>query len=172
MSPQKQLQRLRFVHLGWLGMVLAVALSVLVSREKEALSFAWLGLAALPGLTGYALLGRDRLLNQFAPSFLVITWTVFAAFALALSGAAMSPLAVLFVIAPLVGFDPNCYRLGYGGGFFDRTLEGMNNRPLIIGVGSKCAAIPTIFPQPHDIPMDVIITGKDNVIERGSKVSF
>ncbi len=105
MSPQKQLQRLRFVHLGWLGMVLAVALSVLVSREKEALSFAWLGLAALPGLTGYALLGRDRLLNQFAPSFLVITWTVFAAFALALSGAAMSPLAVLFVIAPLVALN-------------------------------------------------------------------
>lgn len=105
MSPQKQLQRLRFVHLGWLGMVLAVALSVLVSREKEALSFAWLGLAALPGLTGYALLGRDRLLNQFAPSFLVITWTVFAAFALALSGAAMSPLSVLFVIAPLVALN-------------------------------------------------------------------
>jgi len=105
MSPQKQLQRLRFVHLGWLGMVLAVALSVLVSREKESLSFAWLGLAALPGLTGYALLGRDRVLNQFAPSFLVITWTVFAAFALALSGAAMSPLAVLFVIAPLVALN-------------------------------------------------------------------
>jgi cell cycle sensor histidine kinase DivJ len=86
-------------------MVLAVALSVLVSREKESLSFAWLGLAALPGLTGYALLGRDRVLNQFAPSFLVITWTVFAAFALALSGAAMSPLAVLFVIAPLVALN-------------------------------------------------------------------
>jgi cell cycle sensor histidine kinase DivJ len=86
-------------------MVAAVACSVLVSREKEALSFAWLGLAALPGLTGYALLGRDRLLNQFAPSFLVITWTVFAAFALALSGAAMSPLAVLFMISPLVALN-------------------------------------------------------------------
>jgi cell cycle sensor histidine kinase DivJ len=56
-------------------------------------------------LTGYALLGRDRLLNQFAPSFLVITWTVFAAFALALSGAAMSPLAVLFMISPLVALN-------------------------------------------------------------------
>jgi cell cycle sensor histidine kinase DivJ len=64
-----------------------------------------LGLAALPGLAGYLLLGPDRLLNQFAPSFLVITWTVFAAFALALSGAAMSPLAVLFVIAPLVALN-------------------------------------------------------------------
>ncbi len=86
-------------------MVVAVACSILVSREREALSFAWLGLAALPGLAGYLLLGPDRLLNQFAPSFLVITWTVFAAFALALSGAAMSPLAVLFVIAPLVALN-------------------------------------------------------------------
>ncbi|MGB2179231.1 MAG: hypothetical protein ACPH9E_15025, partial [Hyphomonas sp.] len=76
-----------------------------MSREREALSFAWLGLAALPGLAGFFLLGRDRLLNQFAPSFLVITWTVFAAFTLALSGAAMSPLAVLFVIAPLVALN-------------------------------------------------------------------
>jgi cell cycle sensor histidine kinase DivJ len=105
MLPQKQRQRLRIIHLGWLAMVVAVACSVLVSREREALSFAWLGLAALPGLAGYLLLGPDRLLNQFAPSFLVITWTVFAAFALALSGAAMSPLAVLFVIAPLVALN-------------------------------------------------------------------
>ena len=105
MLPQKQRQRLRLIHLGWLAMVVAVACSILVSREKEALSFAWLGLASLPGLAGYLLLGPDRLLNQFAPSFLVITWTVFAAFALALSGAAMSPLAVLFVIAPLVALN-------------------------------------------------------------------
>jgi cell cycle sensor histidine kinase DivJ len=105
MLPQKQRQRLQIIHLGWLAMVAAVAGSVLVSREREALSFAWLGLAALPGLAGFTLLGRDRLLNQFAPSFLVITWTVFAAFALALSGAAMSPLAVLFMIAPLVALN-------------------------------------------------------------------
>jgi cell cycle sensor histidine kinase DivJ len=105
MLPQKQRQRLQIIHLGWLAMVAAVAGSVLVSREREALSFAWLGLAALPGLAGFFLLGRDRLLNQFAPSFLVITWTVFAAFTLALSGAAMSPLAVLFVIAPLVALN-------------------------------------------------------------------
>jgi hypothetical protein len=57
MLPQKQRQRLRIIHLGWLAMVVAVACSVLVSREREALSFAWLGLAALPGLAGYLLLG-------------------------------------------------------------------------------------------------------------------
>ncbi|MEZ5947082.1 MAG: HAMP domain-containing sensor histidine kinase [Hyphomonas sp.] len=68
-------------------------------------SFAWLGLAAVPGLAGFLLLGRDRQLNRFAPSFLVITWTVFATFALALSGAAISPLTVLLVIAPLVALN-------------------------------------------------------------------
>ena len=86
-------------------MMAAVAVSVLVSREYAAVSFAWLGLAALPGLTGFLLLGQDRTLNEFAPSFLVISWTVFASFALALSGAALSPLTVLFVIAPLVALN-------------------------------------------------------------------
>lgn len=71
------------------------------------------------------------------------------------------------VIAPLVGFDSECFRLGYGGGFFDRTLASIATRPLVIGVGSERGAVPTIFPQPHDIPMDVIVTGKGRVFKRG-----
>lgn len=118
MLPQKQRQRLRFVHLGWLAMVAAVAVSILVSREREALSFAWLGLAALPGLTGWLLLGNDRTLNEFAPSFLVITWTVFASFVLALSGAAMSPLTVLFLVAPLVALNLGKLTMAAEGAFF------------------------------------------------------
>jgi len=67
------------------------------------------------------------------------------------------------VIAPLVGHDPACYRLGYGGGFFDRTLEKLRaaapeHPPLAIGVGDGSGAIASIFPQAHDIPMDVILT--------------
>lgn len=62
------------------------------------------------------------------------------------------------VIAPLVGFDRALFRLGYGGGFFDRTLAAMPRRPRVIGVGYDQAAIPTIFPQVHDIPMDAIVT--------------
>lgn len=61
------------------------------------------------------------------------------------------------VISPLVGVDPQRYRLGYGGGFFDRTLAAMPTRPLVIGVGYEMQRIPTIYPQPHDIPMDVIV---------------
>lgn len=64
------------------------------------------------------------------------------------------------VIAPVVGFDGASYRLGYGGGFFDRTLAVMPKRPLVIGVGYAESAIRTIYPQPHDIPMDVIVTDR------------
>jgi 5-formyltetrahydrofolate cyclo-ligase len=62
------------------------------------------------------------------------------------------------VIAPLVGFDRAYFRLGYGGGFFDRTLASMARRPRAIGVGYAQAAIATIYPQPHDIRMDAIVT--------------
>jgi 5-formyltetrahydrofolate cyclo-ligase len=70
------------------------------------------------------------------------------------------------VIAPVVGFDPACYRLGYGGGFFDRTLARMTGKPLVIGLGYPGASIPTIFPQPHDLPMDWIVTGAVHPVKR------
>jgi 5-formyltetrahydrofolate cyclo-ligase len=62
------------------------------------------------------------------------------------------------VLAPLVGFDRDCYRLGYGGGYFDRTLAALSPRPLAIGVGFEFALLDTIHPQPHDVPMDLIVT--------------
>ena len=70
------------------------------------------------------------------------------------------------VVSPLVGHDPDCFRLGYGGGFFDRTLLALSPRPMVIGVGHPCSSIPTIYSQPHDIPMDVIVTGKNSVRQR------
>jgi 5-formyltetrahydrofolate cyclo-ligase len=62
------------------------------------------------------------------------------------------------VIAPVVGFDARCYRLGYGGGYYDRTLAAMSPRPRVLGVGYRQAAIATIYPQWHDVPMDVVVT--------------
>lgn len=62
------------------------------------------------------------------------------------------------VIAPLVGFDGAKYRLGYGGGFFDRTLAAMPTRPLAIGVGYATGRLGSIYPQAHDIAMDMILT--------------
>ncbi|TIT49612.1 MAG: 5-formyltetrahydrofolate cyclo-ligase, partial [Mesorhizobium sp.] len=62
------------------------------------------------------------------------------------------------VISPIVGIDPGQFRLGYGGGFFDRTLAAMPFKPLVIGVGYELQRIATIYPQPHDIPMDRVVT--------------
>ncbi len=61
------------------------------------------------------------------------------------------------VISPVVGFDPGNYRLGYGGGFYDRTLAGLRaagHRPRVIGVGFTLQRIPTIYPQPYDVALD------------------
>ncbi|MCX7567392.1 5-formyltetrahydrofolate cyclo-ligase [Sulfitobacter sp. F26169L] len=60
-------------------------------------------------------------------------------------------------LAPLVGWDNERYRLGYGGGYFDRTLAALKQQPFKIGVGYQNAKLPTIYPQPHDIAMDVIL---------------
>ncbi len=62
------------------------------------------------------------------------------------------------VLAPLVGFDRANYRLGYGGGYFDRTLGALRPRPLAIGIGFELSRLDSVHPQPHDVPMDFIVT--------------
>ncbi|WP_054007774.1 5-formyltetrahydrofolate cyclo-ligase [Cypionkella psychrotolerans] len=61
-------------------------------------------------------------------------------------------------LAPVVGWDAAGFRLGYGGGYFDRTLAALDPPAFAIGVGLYAAQVPTIFPQPHDIVMDMIVT--------------
>jgi 5-formyltetrahydrofolate cyclo-ligase len=62
------------------------------------------------------------------------------------------------VLMPPVGFDAAGYRLGYGGGYFDRTLAALSPQPLKIGLAREASRIATIHPQPHDIPMDFVVT--------------
>lgn len=69
-----------------------------------------------------------------------------------------SALKPTIVIAPLVGWDAEGFRLGYGGGYFDRTLAVASPAPFKIGVGFQSARLTTIFPQHHDIPFDLIVT--------------
>lgn len=61
-------------------------------------------------------------------------------------------------LAPLVGWTAEGFRLGYGGGYFDRTLAALSPRPFTIGIGLLSARLATIYPQPHDIPLDAIVT--------------
>jgi len=73
------------------------------------------------------------------------------------------------VITPVVGFDRACYRLGYGGGYYDRTLASLPRRPLLVGVGYALAALKTIHPQPHDVPLDLVVTERETVRPAGGK---
>jgi len=62
------------------------------------------------------------------------------------------------VIAPLVGFDRNNFRLGYGSGYFDITLASMHPSPQTIGVGFQLSGLDTIHPLPTDIPLNLVVT--------------
>ena len=71
------------------------------------------------------------------------------------AGASISPDVILL---PVVGFDAQGYRLGYGGGYFDRTLVQLNPRPLVIGTAYEISRLASVQPQVHDIPMDWVVT--------------
>jgi 5,10-methenyltetrahydrofolate synthetase len=62
------------------------------------------------------------------------------------------------LLIPPVGFDAQGYRLGYGGGFFDMTLASLDPQPLKIAIAFEVSRMPTIYPQPYDIPMDFVVT--------------
>ncbi len=63
---------------------------------------------------------------------------------------------LLFV--PCVGFDSGGYRLGYGGGFYDRTLASLSPKPITVGLGFSHGHIEELEREPHDIPLDAILT--------------
>ena len=70
-------------------------------------------------------------------------------------GEFVTPQAILL---PLNAFDAACFRIGYGGGFFDRTLASLTPRPLAVGVGFDFQQVATTRPQAHDLPLDAIVT--------------
>jgi 5-formyltetrahydrofolate cyclo-ligase len=70
-------------------------------------------------------------------------------------GPAVRPDALL---VPLVGFDSAGHRLGYGGGYYDRTLAALPRRPLALGLGFELGRLASIRPRPHDAAMDAIVT--------------
>ena len=60
------------------------------------------------------------------------------------------------LLIPCLGFNAQRYRLGYGGGYYDRTLE-MMPRPLTVGVAYACQQA-AFASAAHDVPLDVVIT--------------
>ena len=59
---------------------------------------------------------------------------------------------------PLLGFDRFGTRLGYGGGYYDRTLQQLKKRPLLVGIAFAAQELDTIPREPHDVPLDMIVT--------------
>ncbi|MCB9880303.1 MAG: 5-formyltetrahydrofolate cyclo-ligase [Planctomycetes bacterium] len=70
------------------------------------------------------------------------------------------------LLVPLIGFDERSYRLGNGGGYYDRTLASRAPCPRAIGIGFEVLRLPTIHPEPHDVPMDLILTEADPDLDR------
>ena len=62
------------------------------------------------------------------------------------------------LLVPCVGYGPRGLRLGYGGGFYDRTLAALQPRPFTVGVGYAHGFIPWLTPEPHDVPLDAMLT--------------
>ena len=71
------------------------------------------------------------------------------------SGARIEPRTL---VIPLLGFDAACYRLGYGAGYYDCTLRAASPRLVAIGVGFELSRLDSVYPQPHDVAMDYIVT--------------
>jgi 5-formyltetrahydrofolate cyclo-ligase len=68
------------------------------------------------------------------------------------------PVVPSAALVPMLGWDEAGYRLGYGAGFFDRTLASLTKKPVVIGVSYELARMQTIRPQSWDIPMDWVVT--------------
>ena len=62
------------------------------------------------------------------------------------------------LLLPVNGFDAAGYRIGYGGGYFDRTLASLSPRPLVVGVGFELARLDSIAAEPHDQRLDAMVT--------------
>ena len=62
------------------------------------------------------------------------------------------------ILVPMLGFDVQGYRLGYGGGYYDRTLTAISPRPLVIGVAFEILRLENLHHRPHDIAVDWIVT--------------
>lgn len=62
------------------------------------------------------------------------------------------------IIMPLLGYDRAGTRLGYGGGYYDRTLARMTKQPRLIGFAFAAQELDFIPREAHDVPLDAVVT--------------
>jgi 5-formyltetrahydrofolate cyclo-ligase len=76
-----------------------------------------------------------------------------------------------FVLMPLLGFDRLGTRLGYGGGYYDRTLDTLSHRPKLIGFAYAVQELEHVPREPHDVPLDAVVTEKGVRVFPGSQLA-
>ncbi|MBF0308938.1 MAG: 5-formyltetrahydrofolate cyclo-ligase [Magnetococcales bacterium] len=62
------------------------------------------------------------------------------------------------LLLPLLGFAATGYRLGFGGGYYDRFLEKVESRPFLLGLAYNCQQVDELPVESHDIPLDGVVT--------------
>jgi 5,10-methenyltetrahydrofolate synthetase len=62
------------------------------------------------------------------------------------------------LLIPCVGFSSTGYRLGYGGGWFDKTLPELPKTVISIGIAYDVLELPRYQPEPFDVPMNFVVT--------------
>lgn len=70
------------------------------------------------------------------------------------------------LLVPCVGYGPGGVRLGYGGGFYDRTLAAITPRPVTVGLAYTHGFVPWLQAEPHDVPLDAILTEEGVCFQR------
>ena len=75
----------------------------------------------------------------------------------------IDPLTIEVVVAPGLGFDRSGFRVGYGGGFYDRLLPRLRPDVLRVGIGFHAQVIPGVPHGPEDQRLDLVITERETI---------
>jgi len=70
------------------------------------------------------------------------------------------------LLVPCLGYGPRGLRLGYGGGFYDRTLAALTPHPFTVGIGYAHGFVPWLAAEPHDVPLDAMLNEEGVVWQR------
>ena len=151
----------RVARTGWLRPGRGVGLYFSVGTEADTAPLRRLAAQRgcevyLPRITSYAarrmLFRRDG--GRYRPNRLRIPEPT--------AGPMRAPRRLDIVFVPLTGFSDQGYRLGVGGGFYDRLFayrhHGTWRRPLLVGIGFDCQRTAELIPQAHDVPLDLAVT--------------
>lgn len=67
------------------------------------------------------------------------------------------------VLVPTLGFSEDGHRLGYGGGYYDRTLAALRPKPMAIGVAYEAGRLADFAPDAHDVQLDAVVTERATI---------